>query len=74
MRVMPGALEQQLHKDVHGHDRHEAVEGMPGGAGGEARAVSIQIQLTDTAAQPCMGSLEVSAVRRWATRHGHGLA
>jgi len=91
MRVGPGAAGQELHKDVHGHDRHggvaargaeageadEAGEGGEGGAagvggaggaggegvmgelGGGARAVSIQLQLSDTTAQPCMGSLEV---------------
>ena len=76
MRVGPGAAGQELHKDVHGHDRHggvaargaeagEAGEGGAGGAGvmgelvGGARAVSIQLQLSDTTAQPCMGSLEV---------------
>ena len=60
MRVGPGAEAQQLHKDVHGHDRHGAVEGMGGGGpGGAARAVSIQLQLTDTTAQPHMGALEV---------------
>jgi ectoine hydroxylase-related dioxygenase (phytanoyl-CoA dioxygenase family) len=76
MRVGPGAAGQELHKDVHGHDRHggvaargaEAGEAGVGGAGGAgvmgelvggARAVSIQLQLSDTTAQPCMGSLEV---------------
>ena len=79
MRVGPGAAGQELHKDVHGHDRHggvaargaEAGEGGEGGAGGAggagvmgelvggARAVSIQLQLSDTTAQPSMGSLEV---------------
>ena len=76
MRVGPGAAGQELHKDVHGHDRHGGVagrggeggEGGEGGVGGEgsvgeligaARAVSIQLQLSDTTAQPRMGSLEV---------------
>ena len=87
MRVGPGAAGQELHKDVHGHDRHgglaargaEAGEGGgagegEAGAGGEAgeagagvgagvmgelvggaRAVSIQLQLSDTTAAS-MGS------------------
>tara|TARA_B100000795_G_scaffold18326_1_gene12193 strand:- start:267 stop:935 length:669 start_codon:yes stop_codon:yes gene_type:complete len=73
MRVGPGAAGQELHKDVHGHDRHGGVagqggegdEGSEGGAGlvgelvGAARAVSIQLQLSDTTAEPRMGSLEV---------------
>jgi hypothetical protein len=76
MRVGPGAAGQELHKDVHGHDRHGGVAGEGGeadeggewgerGAGsvgelvGAARAVSIQLQLSDTTAQPRMGSLEV---------------
>lgn len=58
MRVGPGAEAQELHKDVHGHDRHAAVEEI-GGPGGAARAVSIQLQLSDTTPQPDMGSLVV---------------
>ena len=46
MAIEPGARAQELHKDVHGHDRHESLHGHP--AGGSPRAVSIQIQLTDT--------------------------
>ena len=46
MRVGPGAAGQELHKDVHGHDRHggvaargaEAGEAGEGGEGGEGAA------------------------------------
>ena len=64
MRVAPGAAAQPLHKDVHGFDRHEAVADPPSSLprGGAARAVSVQLQLTDTTAgarEPMMGSLEL---------------
>ncbi|KAL1510731.1 hypothetical protein AB1Y20_007020 [Prymnesium parvum] len=57
MRVRPGAAAQQLHKDVHGHDRHAAVGELR--AGGAPRAVSVQLQLTDTTSDGRMGSLEL---------------
>ena len=60
MCVHPGAEAQDLHKDVHGHDRHELTDTV--GLGGP-RAVSIQLQLTDTTAEgperAAMGSLLV---------------
>ena len=77
MRVSPGASAQGLHKDVHGFDRHGAVAAAAG-AGGEAaagagsvalppgggsRALSIQLQLTDTTRAErdasALGSLEI---------------
>jgi len=75
MRVSPGASAQGLHKDVHGFDRHGAVAAAagPGGEaaagagsvalppGGGSRALSIQLQLTDTtrAERAALGSLEI---------------
>ncbi|KAJ1453663.1 hypothetical protein M885DRAFT_618858 [Pelagophyceae sp. CCMP2097] len=56
MVVSPGADAQELHKDVHGHDRH-ACDACP--APGDARAISVQIQLTDTTAAQDMGSFEI---------------
>lgn len=60
MRVFEGADEQELHKDVHGSDRHGPIIDSPQGGGGP-RAVSIQIQLTDTTSSSGLksGSLEV---------------
>ena len=58
MCVAPGALAQELHKDVHGHDRHGCV-GELTRSGGGARAVSVQIQLTDTTGPTAAGSLEL---------------
>lgn len=55
MAVGGGAAEQELHKDVHGHDRHAQAECAAGGA----RAISIQLQLTDTTDDERMGSLEL---------------
>lgn len=56
MCVAEGAAAQELHKDVHGHDRHTEDRCAQGGP----RAVSIQLQLTDTTASArSMGSLEV---------------
>ena len=63
MRTSPGAKGQELHKDVHHYDRHLSVDDMPEGASdshGEARCVSIQLQLTDTSSgEGDLGSLEV---------------
>ena len=69
MSVGSGAEAQSLHKDVHGFDRHGSIGAAQDGvdsalpAGGGARAVSIQLQLTDTtradAAAPPTGSLEL---------------
>ena len=58
MVVRPGASAQELHKDVHGHDRF--VSGATSGGG--PRAISIQIQLTDTTSEgddAMGGSLEI---------------
>ena len=57
MRVAPGARAQALHRDVQGHDRHPRGGG--GATGGGPRAVSVQIQLTDTTSAARSGSLEV---------------
>mmetsp|Transcript_38168 Transcript_38168/g.55746 ORF Transcript_38168/g.55746 Transcript_38168/m.55746 type:complete len:655 (-) Transcript_38168:267-2231(-) len=72
MKVYPGATQQILHKDVHGYDRYDAqqVDKMPpkaavnlNGGIGQERAISIQIQLTDTSTtngdSSNKGSLEV---------------
>eukprot|EP00967_Tisochrysis_lutea_P111281 scaffold174812_cov35-Tisochrysis_lutea.AAC.3 len=49
MRVSPGATDQPLHKDVRGFDRHMAVPPFVAECDDASRAVSIQLQLTDTA-------------------------
>ena len=66
MTVSPGAKAQLLHKDVHGHDRFDlaaAGEADTPGSGGGPRAVSLQLQLTDTLRHgdpdASLGSLEV---------------
>ena len=58
MRVAPGAAAQALHKDVSGHDRHAAGAGTAMRDSGP-RAISIQIQLTDTTHARRTGALEV---------------
>ena len=57
MKVRPGAAAQRLHKDVHLHDRHGGVGRLA--AGGAPRAMSVQLQLTDTTAERRMGALEL---------------
>jgi hypothetical protein len=48
MRVSPGADDQPLHRDVLGHDRHGGVPPLLPACDDAPRAVSIQLQLTDT--------------------------
>lgn len=61
MSVGSGARAQELHKDVHGHDRFDAAALGAVGTGGGPRAISIQLQLTDTSSgeEGSLGSLEV---------------
>jgi ectoine hydroxylase-related dioxygenase (phytanoyl-CoA dioxygenase family) len=63
MQTSPNASGQDLHKDVHHLDRHEAFDGMPESwncsINGYPRCISIQVQLTDTTLGGKMGSLEV---------------
>jgi ectoine hydroxylase-related dioxygenase (phytanoyl-CoA dioxygenase family) len=64
MQTSPNAIGQDLHKDVHHLDRHEAFdEEMPESwncnLNGYPRCISIQVQLTDTTLGGKMGSLEV---------------
>jgi tetratricopeptide (TPR) repeat protein len=62
MCVREGAKAQELHKDVHGFDRHPRVLDDEGNeclaSGGSPRAISIQIQLTDTAGGAATGVAE----------------
>ena len=71
MVVRPGALAQELHKDVHAHDRFVVPPSQRGAdrcadaaTAGGPRAISIQLQLSDTTRAdgddaPTLGSLEV---------------
>lgn len=78
MRVSPGATDQPLHKDVPGHDRHGGVPPILPACDDAPRAVSIQIQLTDTsrrdAGAPATRCAACPHRRRGATDGGHPIS